>query len=209
MSIKSLNVSNLLVRATQFTANFDANKTSFPSVTNLEFGALASAMTALSEASAAADAARTSAKTTTEIKTALKIDLANQLARLSNKIKAAETPNENQIAVGFVPNKTIRSTVIPMTISDLVAEPKANGTNKLSWSTNGNNYGVSYDVEGRFGDDGDWSLIGATNNRRYKHTGQIPGNYCEYRVITRAAKSSSEPSASVVVYPRMVATPTV
>jgi hypothetical protein len=200
MSVKGLSVSALLIQATQFHSNYAANKIEFPSVTPDEDASLGSAMTALSVASANKNAAETARKTATQVMTSLRIDLATQLAKLSNKIKAEGTATEFQLAVGLTPNKVIRSTVVPLTISDLVAEANSNGINRLSWRPNGNRYGVSYDIEGRFGDEGDFMPIGSTQNRGFKHSGQIPGNYGEYRIITRAAKSVSDPSASVTVY---------
>jgi hypothetical protein len=205
MSIKSMTTSNLLALANTFTSQFTANKDALPSVSASENTALADAVTALQTAESAKVAANNAKKTATELYQAKKAVVAGLLSLISNKVAANKTSTDVILAVGLRPKKSIRSTIIPHTISDLVAAANANGTNKLTWLPNMNKYGVHYDVEGRFGDDGEWMLIGSTQNRRYKHTGQTPGNYCEYRIITRAAKSSSDPSASVVVYPRMFA----
>jgi hypothetical protein len=92
------------------------------------------------------------------------------------------------------------STYIAADPSDLTAFGTSNGINTLKFKGNNKNGSVNYEIWRRQGDEGPWGIIGTTTTQGYEDKPVTPGQYYEYKVKAKAAKSESNFSNSAVVY---------
>lgn len=88
----------------------------------------------------------------------------------------------------------------PVTPIDLLANPNANGTNKLSWDRNGNPQGTIFIIEAQEKPGMPWVLVGTTTKSTFDHTKQTPGKTQYYRIRAQRTDVTSEPSNEAVVY---------
>ena len=88
----------------------------------------------------------------------------------------------------------------PIAPKDLLANPNANGTNKLSWDRNSNPQGTIFLIEAQEKPGMPWVLVGTTTKSAFEHTKQTPGKSQYYRVRAQRTDVTSESSNEAVVY---------
>lgn len=142
------------------------------------------------EAKAAADSKKSSRK---------KFETTARL--LVRKIQAnPSVTSDLKKKLGITAKDTNPTPINPIAPKDLLANPNANGTNKLSWDRNGNPQGTIFIIEAQEKPGMTWTLIGTTTKSVYEHTNQIPGKTLYYRVRAQRTDITSEPSNDAVVY---------
>lgn len=102
--------------------------------------------------------------------------------------------------LGITAKDTNPSPINPIAPKDLLANPNANGTNKLSWDRNGNPQGTIFIIEAQEQPGLPWTFVGTTTKSVYEHTNQTPGKTLYYRVRAQRTDVTSEPSNDAVVY---------
>ena len=98
------------------------------------------------------------------------------------------------------PKTTPRTKTAPVTPTNLLATPDADGTNTLTWSGNGNKRNTTYIIEAMIGSATNFVYVDDTTAQRFAHTGQTPGVTVVYRVTASRAKMKSAPSQTAAVY---------
>jgi hypothetical protein len=166
--------------------------------------AISDALTDLNAQLAAANLAATEADAAAEEARGLQSSLYDQAqAMISDTKFGVRSVNSDATvyeALGFDPPDTVRSIVAPGTPTDLVAVPFAPGTINLKWKGN-NTTRVTYLIEYKHGDTGDWVLLGAATAQKFRHTPTVTGEYYNYRVRAQGSRSQySEWSNTAVCY---------
>lgn len=142
------------------------------------------------EAKAAADSKKSSRK---------KFETTARL--LVRKIQAnPSVTSDLKKKLGITAKDTNPTPINPIAPKDLLANPNANGTNKLSWDRNGNPQGTIFIIEAQEQPGMPWTFVGTTTKSVYEHTNQIPGKTLYYRVRAQRTDITSEPSNDAVVY---------
>lgn len=142
------------------------------------------------EAKAAADSKKTSRK---------KFETTARL--LVRKIQANPSiTSDLKKKLGITAKDTNPTPINPIAPKDLLANPNANGTNKLSWDRNGNPQGTIFIIEAQEQPGMPWAFVGTTTKSVYEHTNQTPGKTLYYRVRAQRTDVTSEPSNDAVVY---------
>lgn len=100
----------------------------------------------------------------------------------------------------LTPRSGTRTPVVPVTPTDFIATPFADGTVELKWNRNGNKYGVVFEVETASADQTDWHIGLSTTKTKLRVGGFAPGVPAWFRV--RASKNglSSEFSFNSGIY---------
>lgn len=121
---------------------------------------------------------------------------------LVRKIQAnPAVPTDLKKKLGITVKDASPSPTNPITPTELLVNPNANGTNKLSWNRNGNPQGTIFIIESQEKPGMPWTLIGTTTKASFDHTKQTPGKTQYYRVCAQRTDLISQPSSEVVVYP--------
>jgi hypothetical protein len=148
----------------------------------------------------AAIASRTQSLADTQVKYAQRQLLENQLAQIKMTMRAAGNPPEDFEAAGFGALDETKTRIIPNAPSDLVVTGDSSNQNYLRWQGNNPSGTVSFVIERRIGDDGDWTYVSVTKRRNFTHQGVQAGQYSEYRVKAVSATEESAYSNSAVIY---------
>jgi hypothetical protein len=122
-----------------------------------------------------------------------------KLGTIQDFLTANEGPEADYDQCGFNFPKA-KSTVIANDPTGLTAVGTSNGVNTLAFKGNNKSGSVVYEIWRRQGDEGAWGIIAATKKQTYADTPVTPGQYYEYKVRAKAAKSVSNYSNSAVVY---------
>jgi hypothetical protein len=92
-------------------------------------------------------------------------------------------------------------TVGPVTVvTGLTVKGCDDGVNVLKWNRNGNAQGTQFIIESSPNGSTLWDLVDVVTRTDYKHTNQVPGEKQYYRIRSKRAGITSQPSPAVVVY---------
>ena len=97
------------------------------------------------------------------------------------------------------PDKTRTTYVAQMPLA-LKVTPFTNAVNKGKFKGNNTSGSVMFEVWRREGDDGIWALHMPLKTSRFSDEGVTPGQYYEYKVRARAAKTVSDFTPTAVCY---------
>ncbi len=162
---------------------------------------LTTAKTDLDAKIAANATAQDAAKAATAAKNTSRTNSDNLVRTLARRIAAnpAVTPALKQ-QLGLTVRDTTRTTIVPVAPSTLAVEGRADGTNILTWSANGNKSGTQYIIEAKIGAATAFSQIDFTSKTTFNHTGQTPGVMVVYRVKARRTDMTSAPGNEAAIY---------
>lgn len=132
-------------------------------------------------------------------KRAFREEVISRISSVQTFIKANKGPESDYDLCNLNYPKA-PSTYIAADPSDLTAVGTSNGINTLKFKGNNKHGNVNYEIWRRHGDEGDWGIIGTTTTQDYEDKPVTPGQYYEYKVKAKAAKSESNFSNSAVVY---------
>ncbi len=108
--------------------------------------------------------------------------------QLLNLMYATPTVTPEAISsLSLTPRNGARSPIVPVTPTDFIATPFADGTVELKWNRNGNKYGVVFEVETAGADLSDWQIGLSTTRSKVRVSGFTPGVPAWFRV--RATKN--------------------
>ena len=89
----------------------------------------------------------------------------------------------------------------PVTVvTGLTVKGCDDGVNVLKWNRNGNAQGTQFIIESSPNGSTLWELVDVVTRTDYKHTNQVPGERQYYRIRSKRAGITSQPSPAVVVY---------
>lgn len=172
------------------------------------FGLTAANATAMSNAAADFEtalldwnAARVAADSAIVTKNEQRETTLNTFTTYLNLMYATPTvPDATVASIGLAPRSDTRTTVIPQQPIDFVATPFADGTVKLTWGTNGNPYGVIYEIEKADINAADWSLVFSTTKKTIILSDAPPGVIQYFRVTATKNGTRSQPSFIEGIY---------
>jgi hypothetical protein len=191
-------------------ADFTANLVSLLSGTDLasidshvradlvaDFGTKPADLGTQTAAAAAADNEKQSAFST---KDETRAELITLSRRTRDFLKAAIAPKKEFDLAGFDFPGPRSNTYVAQNPSNMAAVGFSNGVNTGQFRGNNKAGMVTYEVWRREGDEGKWHIQILTTRQSFKDEGITPGQYYEYRVRARAARTVSDFSNPTVVY---------
>lgn len=103
-------------------------------------------------------------------------------------------------AAGYAVRDTVRTPVVPVTPTELVAQPFADGTVKLKWNRNGGRYGIVYNIEARADSSSQWLPVLTTTRQREVVEGFAPGVATWFRVVATRNSLTAPASEPISIY---------
>lgn len=135
-----------------------------------------------------------------EIRTNRK-DLNKKVSKIQIALKNNENISNSFIEqAGFNVSDGVKSPIVPIQPTDLVASGTSDGTNRMKFNRNGNKSGVLFIIEAQIGDSTVWMMIDAIKTTKYEHKNQTPGVKIRYRVRAKSGDLISSPSNVASVY---------
>jgi hypothetical protein len=164
---------------------------------------LASLNTAVTELNAAVDeaeAAKAAFHAANNAKGASRQSLVDNISAVAALVYSNSNLTEAEItATGLAVHDASRSTVVPVEVTNLVAEAYSNGQALLKFHRGANPYGVTFEVESSTNGT-NWSLWTTSQKQRVTLSGVAPGVTRWFRVRAKKGALSSAWTAPVAVY---------
>ena len=123
------------------------------------------------------------------------------LQSLKYAMKSVHSPADQFAAVGFDPPVRSRRFIQPQTPEQLSVTGFSNGVNVLRFLSNNTPNTVTYIVEAKTAGSERYSIVGASKNHSFRHTGTRPDTFYQYRVRAQSTRGGvSDWSNEAVVY---------
>jgi hypothetical protein len=106
--------------------------------------------------------------------------------------------------LGLNPRTRKPAPLDPFEPMDLSAVGSSNGGNLLTWKHGKNKTGTVYEIEVKYGTDGDWQVLTAVTKTRFQHQDAPAGVQTMYRVRAKRRSVYSIYSATATVYAESV-----
>lgn len=119
---------------------------------------------------------------------------------LKAKMRLAKVSPDKFAEIGFDPDDSVATVIVPQTPTDLVVEGFSNGTNKLKFNRNGNKPSTIFNIEAKIGNATDFVIIGTTMKQTFEHKNQKPGVKVVYRIRAQRGDDYSDYSNTATVY---------
>ncbi|MCE9557330.1 MAG: hypothetical protein K8R88_00110 [Armatimonadetes bacterium] len=127
-------------------------------------------------------------------------ELTAEMRTFNRRMQASPNINNgNRAQLGIpIPAQT-RSVVRPVTVSELIATPYANGEVKLKWNRSGNAETIVFNIE-MSEDAQSWRLIENTNRASISLSGFAPGVTKYFRIVAKRGKFKAVASTAAAIY---------
>lgn len=162
-----------------------------------EIGTAPADLSAQSATASVAVAEKTAAVST---KNATRDQVVELMSQVKSALLAGRASKDQFDLCGFDFRAAQSGPYVAQDPTELSAFGFSNGVNQIKFKGNNRVNSVVFEVWRRQGDTGAWALLATTRKQLFTDSPVTPGQYYEYRVRAKAAKSISHFSNSSVVY---------